>query len=78
MAEHRLNVLKRRLAGDYTTHEKYKLFMEDLIEKGHARPVPREEPAPLAALWYLPHHPVYHPQKPGKLRVVLDCVAKWR
>ncbi|XP_015747596.1 PREDICTED: uncharacterized protein LOC107327368 [Acropora digitifera] len=78
MAEHRLHLLKRRLARDSTTHEKYKCFMEDLIEKGHARPVPREEPNPSAARWYLPHHPVYHPQKPGKLRVVFDCAAKWR
>ena len=78
MAEHRLNLLKRRLARDSTTHEKYKCFMEDPIEKGHARPEPREEPNPPAARWYLPHHPVYHPQKPGKLRVVFDCAAKWR
>ena len=33
---------------------------------------------PPAARWYLPHHPLYHPQKPGKVRVVFDCGAKWR
>ncbi|XP_038062679.1 uncharacterized protein LOC119733173 [Patiria miniata] len=29
-------------------------------------------------VWYLPHHPVLHPQKPGKLRVVYDCAAKYK
>ena len=26
--------------------------------------------------WYLPHHPVFNPQKPGKIRVVFDSSAK--
>jgi len=26
-------------------------------------------------VWYLPHHPVFHPQKPGKARVVFDFAA---
>ena len=29
-------------------------------------------------VWYLPHHPVFHPQKPGKIRVVFDCSAKFK
>ncbi len=28
-------------------------------------------------VWYIPHHVVYHPQKPDKLRVVFDCSAKF-
>ena len=27
--------------------------------------------------WYLPHHGVYHPCKPGKIRVVLDCSTEF-
>ena len=26
--------------------------------------------------WFIPHHGVYHPRKPGKIRVVFDCSAK--
>ena len=28
-------------------------------------------------VWYLPHHPIVNLHKPGKLRVVFDCVAKF-
>ena len=28
--------------------------------------------------WYLPHHPVINAEKPGKLRVVFDCAAKYQ
>ena len=28
-------------------------------------------------VWYLPYHPVTHPSKPGKVRVVHDCAAKF-
>ena len=26
--------------------------------------------------WYIPHHRVHHPHKPGKIQVVFDCSAK--
>ena len=28
--------------------------------------------------WYLPHHGVYHPRKPEKIRVVFDCSTKFK
>ena len=28
--------------------------------------------------WYLPHYGVYHPNKPGKIRVVFDLSAKYK
>lgn len=28
--------------------------------------------------WYIPHHGVFHPQKPGKICVVFDCSAKFQ
>ncbi|XP_057197195.1 uncharacterized protein LOC130558657 [Triplophysa rosa] len=28
-------------------------------------------------MWYTPHHGVYHPRKPEKIRVVFDCSAKF-
>ena len=29
-------------------------------------------------VWYLPHHPVTNPNKPGKVRVVFDCAATYK
>ena len=79
MAEHRLSLLKRRLHRDPSTLSKYKRFIDDLALKGYARQIPDEEVADNnTSKWYLPHHPVYHPQKPDKVRVVFDCSAKWR
>lgn len=28
-------------------------------------------------MWYLPHHPVFHEHKPGTVRVVFDCAARF-
>ncbi|PFX26292.1 putative PPE family protein PPE24 [Stylophora pistillata] len=27
--------------------------------------------------WHIPHHGIYHPHKPGKIRVLFDCLAKF-
>lgn len=58
--------------------EKYKTTMTDYIEKGHAERIPKEEfEENDRPVWYLPHHPVTHPLKPDKVRVVYDCAAKY-
>lgn len=52
--------------------------MGDLLEKDYARKVTCLELGPLGTHWHLPHHPVFNPHKPGKIRVVFDCSAKYR
>ena len=27
--------------------------------------------------WYIPHHAVFSPKKPDKLRIVFDCAAEY-
>ena len=57
---------------------KYRSTMQEYIVKGHAQRVQREElDVRDRPVWYLPHHPVTHPLKPGKVRVVFDCGAKY-
>ena len=52
--------------------------MTDYIKKGHAEKIPKEElEVRDRPVWYLPHHPVTHPLKPDKVRVVYDCAAKF-
>ena len=75
--EHRLELLQKRLRKEPQVHKKYKEFMQDLLSKDYARKVEGQETGPLGTLWYLPHHLVFNPQKPGKIRVVFDCSAKY-
>jgi hypothetical protein len=41
--------------------------MDDMMKKGYAEKVPQTDGKP----WYIPHHGVYHPHKPNKIRVVI-------
>ena len=76
LAEKRLNHLKKRLLRDRSYHTDYTRFMDETISQGHAEIAPTEyEPGRLN---YIPHHGVYHPKKPNKIRVVFDCSAKWK
>ena len=52
--------------------------MSDVIDRGYAEKVPAEE-ATLknGQVWYIPHHGVYHPKKPQKIRVVFDCSVEF-
>ena len=79
LAEQRLKMLKRRFVADNELFLKYRDTVQDYISKGHATEVPEEEiKVESKPLWYLPHHPVFNPNKPNKTRVVFDCSAKFR
>ena len=49
--------------------------MEDMIGNGYADKCKIEGKE--GRCWYLPNHGVYHPQNPGKNRVVFDCSAQY-
>ena len=57
-------------------YKDYVNFMNDIVSHGDAENVPEEE-IDNSPAWYIPHHGVYHPQKPGKICVVFDCSAKF-
>ena len=76
--EQRLASLKRKLQNDNKYRADYVTFMNSVIEKGYAERVEQEEPpAKEERVWYIPHHGVHHPPKPGKIRVVFNCSAKY-
>ena len=78
LAESRLRLLKRRLLRDENLHTKYNATMNEYLAKRHAVKIsPDELPTDGKTVWYLPHHPVFHPRKPEKARVVFDCAAKY-
>ena len=77
MAEIRLRHLKQCLERDKDFHEKYHSVINGYIAKGHARKLTKEQAEQRSnKTWYLPHHPVTSPNKPGKIRVVFDAAAK--
>lgn len=79
MALHRLGLLKKRLQRNSQLHGRYSTVIDDMLSKGYAQKVPEEEHNRQDGfVWYLPHHPVHHPLKPDKTRVVFDCSAKYR
>ena len=75
-AVHRLKSLHRKMLNHSTFHQQYTAFMDQLLVKGYAEKVPEEELMRNdGRVWYLPHHGVFHPRKPGKIRIVFDCSA---
>ena len=76
MVEQRLESLRRRLIRDSNLHKAYKGFMDDLFDKGYAEKVEAEYVNKVGdKVWYLPHHNVFNPKKPDKVRIVFDCKA---
>ncbi|XP_078364059.1 uncharacterized protein LOC144648341 [Oculina patagonica] len=52
--------------------------MDKVIQSGYAELVPQDKvQEEKKAVWYIPHHGVYHPKKPDKIRVVFDCSAQF-
>ena len=43
----------------------------------YAELVPSKEIHVAEHIWYLPHHAVFNPNKPDKLRVVFDCASRY-
>jgi len=73
MAEDRAESLKRKMKKNLTFNQHYVKAMEELIEKGYVQRVENED----QESWLIPHHGVYHPRKPNKIRIVFDCSAKY-
>ena len=52
--------------------------MQVLLDLEYAEKVPNSEISRKDnKVWYLPHHGIYHPNKPKKIRVVFDCSVKF-
>ena len=71
---HRMESLHRNLLKNPEKRKHITDFMAKVFERGHAEVAP---PLTLGEnCWYLPLFGVYHPKKPGKIRVVFDSSAK--
>ena len=76
LAVHRLNQLEKRLHHDPTLAASYEKTIGTDLGKGYVKKLTKEEvAAPVKQHWYLPHHPVLNPNKPGKVRRVYDTAS---
>ena len=76
LALQRASSLKRKPFSYNNLLKDYQVYMSDLITNCYAKLA--TENGPIGKTWYIPHHGIYHPKKPGKLRVVFDCSAKYK
>ena len=74
----RYRKLEDRFRKDPKFKKDYEAFMEKTLRKGYAEKMPSTVSEDQGNVWYLPHHGVYNPQKPGKIRVVFDVSARFR
>ena len=72
-----LKSLEKRLDKDPSLREKYAETIREDIQKGYVITVKSLDPkSQTNREWYLPHHPVLNPNKPGKVRRVLNGASK--
>nr|XP_026695432.1 uncharacterized protein LOC104265820 [Ciona intestinalis] len=78
LAIKRLSQLKRRFQRCSSYYNDYKIFMKDVILECAEEATDDIGSEPIAMVNYVPHTGVYHPKKPGKIRVVFDCSAEYQ
>ena len=74
-----LKSLSKRLSRNTSLKENYAKTIREDLEKGYLITVPDAHKVEQRSdkNWYLPHHPVINPNKPGKVRKVLNSAAKF-
>ena len=74
-----LKSLEKRLSRDTSLKKSYANTIREDLEKGYLIRVPDAHKVEQRSNkeWYLPHHPVINPNKPGKVRRVLNGAAKF-
>ena len=75
-AEKRFIYLQRKMSRNHQFKNDYMNFMKELISKGYV--TESTAAAKNGKCWYLPHHGVYNPNKPGKICVVFDLRAEFQ
>ncbi|CAH8491742.1 unnamed protein product [Schistosoma mattheei] len=71
--EKRLIYLRKRLLKDEQLRKQYTIILATHESKGY---LSRVTQAIEEERYFIPHHPVFNPKKPGKVRIVFDCAAK--
>ena len=75
IAEKRLFYLRSRLLRDEILLSRYTEIISAHERKGYISKLSDGQQEPRS---FVPHHPVINPHKPGKVRIVFDCAAKYQ
>ena len=79
VAEKQLFSLERRLARNEELATAYRDTIESDLRNGYPKKLSQEEAsAPVKHQWFLTHHPVTNPNKPGKIRRVFNAASKFK
>ena len=65
------------MVKDENLRKAYTEAIESYLREGYAQEITEEDIQNASTVWYLSHHAVVNPRKPGKLRVVFDCATKF-
>ena len=75
----RLCSLKKKMQKLPEFKKNYTEFMNNVLNKTYQEPVPSHELNRAdVKVWYIPNNAVYHPHKPGNIRVVFDCASTYK
>ena len=72
--------LEKRLQKDPNLRDSYSDTIQKDLELGYIRRISQKELDDTSSKrqWYLPHHPVLNPNKPGKIRRVCNAASEYR
>ena len=71
--------LERRFQRDPNLKNLYQQSIDTDVEKGFLKILDESEvKGTFGKEWYLPHHPVLNPNKPGKVRRVCNAASKYK
>ena len=77
VAKAQVQSLDKKLKKDKALKDMYQKTLDTDIEKGYVKSVTFSDTTP-DRVWYLPHHPVTNPIKPGKVRRVSNAASTFK
>ncbi|XP_071941179.1 uncharacterized protein [Antedon mediterranea] len=77
LAVKRFNGLRKRFTKQPEFMRDYFGFMKDVLTDV-VEEVPKDTKPVIGRINYVPHTGIYHPKKPGQIRVVFDCSAMYQ
>lgn len=79
LVEYRLKLLRRRFVKDLVFFQKYSVFIDNFFDRVYVRKVLDNRRYRLGeVIWFLSYYLVFYLKKFEKVRVVFDCVVKYK